>query len=170
MSLDAARRDIEAATANVGAFPAWAEAIFYEAGLRCARAIVGAAGYRISSERGHVTAIDAADTLTGGSHHPIFVRLHRMRRTRHEFLYETRPAPSRTDLDRAARATWSGSWMWPRAQWRGSPRRSCQIDFWVQCRRSLDQRRPGTRPREGPVLTRRTPPSLGGPAALGAVR
>ena len=82
------------------AFPAWAEAIFYEAGLRCARAIVGAAGYRIASERGHVTAIDAADTLTGGSHHPIFVRLHRMRRTRHEFLYETRPAPSRTDLDR----------------------------------------------------------------------
>ena len=84
-------------------FPAWAEAIFYEAGLRCARAIVGAAGYRISSERGHVTAIDAADTLTGGSHHPVFVRLHRMRRTRHEFLYETRPDPSRTDLDRAAR-------------------------------------------------------------------
>jgi hypothetical protein len=102
-SLDAARRDIDAANANVADFPAWAEAIFFEAGLRSARAIVGAAGYRISSERGHVTAIDAADTLTGGSHHPILVRLHRMRRTRHEFLYETRPDPSRTDLDRAAR-------------------------------------------------------------------
>lgn len=103
VSLDAARRDLDAASANVAAFPAWAETIFYEAGLRCARAIVGAGGYRISSERGHVTAIDAADALTGGSHHAIFVRLHRMRRTRHEFLYQSRPDPSRTDLDRAAR-------------------------------------------------------------------
>ena len=102
-SLEAARRDIEAAEANVESFPAWAEAMFYEAGLRCARAIVGAAGYRISAERGHVTAIDAADALTAGSHHPIFVRLHRMRRTRQEVLYETRPDPSRQDLDRAAR-------------------------------------------------------------------
>lgn len=102
-SLDAARHNIRAAAANVTTFPSWAEAMFYEAGLRCARAIVGAAGYRISAERGHVTAIDAADALTGGSHHPIFVRLHRMRRTRQEVLYETRPDPSRQDLDRAAR-------------------------------------------------------------------
>jgi hypothetical protein len=102
-SLGAAARDVEAAKANVETFPAWAETMFYEAGLRCARAVVAAAGYRISTERGHVTAIDAADALTAGSHHPIFVRLHRMRRTRHEFMYETRPDPSRTDLDRAAR-------------------------------------------------------------------
>ncbi len=77
--------------------------MFYEAGLRCARAIVAAAGFRIATERGHVTAIDAADALTNGSHHPIFIRLHRMRRTRHEFMYETRPDPSRQDLERAAR-------------------------------------------------------------------
>ena len=102
-SLEAAARDIEAASANVESFPSWAEAMFYEAGLRCARAIVAAAGFRIATERGHVTAIDAADALTTGSHHPIFIRLHRMRRTRHEFMYETRPDPSRQDLERAAR-------------------------------------------------------------------
>ena len=102
-SVAAARRDVEAALANVADFPSWAEAMFYEAGLRSARTIVGAAGYRVAAERGHVTAIDAADALTSGAHHVIFIRLHRMRRTRHEFMYETRPDPSRQDLDRAAR-------------------------------------------------------------------
>ena len=102
-SLEAAARDVEAARANVEDFPSWAEAMFYEAGLRSARAIVGAAGYRVAAERGHVTAIDAADALTTGAHHVIFIRLHRMRRTRHEFMYETRPEPSRQDLDRAER-------------------------------------------------------------------
>ena len=101
-SIGAAERDVEAARANASTFPAWAETMFYEAGLRSARAIVGAAGYRVAAERGHVTAIDAADALTAGAHHPIFVRLHRMRRTRHEFMYETRPDPSRQDLERAA--------------------------------------------------------------------
>ena len=102
-ALEAAARDVEAARANVGDFPSWAEAMFYEAGLRSARAIVGAAGYRVATERGHATAIDAADALTSGAHHVIFIRLHRMRRTRHEFMYETRPEPSRQDLDRAER-------------------------------------------------------------------
>ena len=102
-SLEAAARDVEAARANVEDFPSWAEAMFYEAGLRSARAIVGAAGYRVAAERGHVTAIDAADALTAGAHHVVFIRLHRMRRTRHEFMYETRPEPSRQDLDRAER-------------------------------------------------------------------
>ena len=102
-SIEAAERDVEAARANIEDFPAWAEAIFYEAGLRAARVIVGAAGYRVATERGHVTAIDAADALTRGTYHTVFIRLHRMRRTRHEFLYETRPDPSRQDLDRADR-------------------------------------------------------------------
>ena len=50
-SLEAAARDIEAAGANVEPFPSWAEAMFYEAGLRCARAIVAAGGFRIATER-----------------------------------------------------------------------------------------------------------------------
>lgn len=72
--------------------------MLYEAGLRCARAIVQAAGYRIAADRGHVTAIDAADALTG-AHHRLFVRLHRMRRHRHEFMYESAPEPSPGDLE-----------------------------------------------------------------------
>ncbi|MEP7378780.1 MAG: hypothetical protein ABI725_04380 [Chloroflexota bacterium] len=97
-SLAAARNDLVAANSNAAAFPAWAETMLYEAGLRCARTIVQAAGYRIAAERGHVTAIDAADTLTA-SNHRLFVRLHRMRRQRHEFMYESAPEPSLADLD-----------------------------------------------------------------------
>lgn len=99
--LAAARGDLAAAASNTDAFPAWAETMMYEAGLRCARVIVQAAGYRIGTDRGHVTAIDAADDLTGGRHHRRFVRLHRMRRRRHEFVYETGPDPSRGDLEQA---------------------------------------------------------------------
>jgi hypothetical protein len=97
----AARQDVAAAESNLTAFPAWAETMLYEAGLRCARVIVQAAGYRIAADRGHVTAIDAADSLTQGRHHRRFVRLHRMRRQRHEFMYETAPDPSRGDLKQA---------------------------------------------------------------------
>jgi hypothetical protein len=78
-------------------------AMRYEAALRCARVVVQATGYRIAAERGHVTAIDAADAVTQGRHHRIFVRLHRMRRTRHDFMYETSPDPSTQDLDQAAK-------------------------------------------------------------------
>ena len=97
-SLDLAERDLEAAAANKDRFAPWAETMLYEAGLRAARAIVMAAGYRVSADRGHVTAIDAADALTGGIHHRIFVRLHRLRRRRHEFMYETAAEPGAQEL------------------------------------------------------------------------
>src|SRR5688572_14259878 len=79
-TLELAERDLEAAAANASRFPPWAETMIYGAGLRAARVIVMAAGYRIAAERGHVTAINAADALTEEVHHRIFVRLHRLRR------------------------------------------------------------------------------------------
>ena len=91
-------RDVEAAAANESRFASWAETMLYEAGLRAARAIVMAAGYRIAVDRGHVTAIDAADALTDGRHHRVFVRLHRLRRRRHEFMYETAADPGAQEL------------------------------------------------------------------------
>lgn len=97
-TLDLAERDLEAAAANEGRFAPWAETMLYEASLRAARAIVLAAGYRIAADRGHVTAIDAADALTGGRHHRVFVRLHRLRRRRHEFMYETAAEPGAQEL------------------------------------------------------------------------
>lgn len=99
--LDAAGDDLVAAAAVATTSPSWAETMLYEAGLRAARVIVQAAGFRIATDRGHVTAIDAADALTDGVHHQRFVRLHRMRRMRHEFMYETRHPPSNTDLAQA---------------------------------------------------------------------
>jgi hypothetical protein len=97
--LQEATVDLEASRSNQAAFPSWAQAMLYEAGLRCARVIVHAAGYRIAVDRGHVTAIDGADALTGGRQHRLFVRLHRMRRQRHDFMYESAPDPSGSDLE-----------------------------------------------------------------------
>jgi hypothetical protein len=101
-TLDGADRDIEAADANLESFSPWSDAMLYEAGLRAARAVVQAAGYRIDSGAGaHKTTIDAADALTGGRHHPVFVRLHRMRRRRNDFMYGTAPDPTERDLNQA---------------------------------------------------------------------
>ncbi len=97
-TLELAERDLEAAAANTDRFAPWAETMLYEAGLRAARAIVMAAGYRISADRGHVTAIDAADALTNGRHHRSFVRLHPLRRRRHDFMYETAAEPGTQEL------------------------------------------------------------------------
>jgi hypothetical protein len=99
--LEQAERDLEAASANQERFAPWAETMLYEAGLRAARVIVMAAGYRIAADRGHVTALDAADALTASRHHRIFVRLHRLRRWRHEFMYQTAPDPGTQELEQA---------------------------------------------------------------------
>lgn len=101
--LEAVEQDLAAAADVAGTSLGWAETILYQAGLRCARVIVQAAGYRIAADRGHVTAIDAADALTEGREHRRFGRLHRMRRMRHDFVYETARDPSVSDLEQARR-------------------------------------------------------------------
>jgi hypothetical protein len=97
-TLELAERDLEAAEENAGRFALWAETMIYEAGLRAARVIVMAAGYRIAAERGHVTAINAADALTEEKLHRIFLRLHRLRRRRAEFMYESTSEPGAQEL------------------------------------------------------------------------
>jgi hypothetical protein len=100
--LVAGRRDLEAAEANRATYAPWSDVMLYEAGLRAARVIVQAAGYRIDAGKGaHAATIDAADVLTGQSHHPEFTRLQRMRRRRNDFMYDTAPEPTQADLDRA---------------------------------------------------------------------
>jgi hypothetical protein len=99
-TLDGADRDVQAADANLATFNTWSDAMLYEAGLRAARAIVQAAGYRIDAGAGaHKTTIDAADALMDGRHHSVFVRLHRMRRRRNDFMYGTAPDPTERDLN-----------------------------------------------------------------------
>jgi hypothetical protein len=102
-TLESAQQDVNAAAAMEGTSLAWAESILYEAGLRCARVTVQAAGWRITADRGHQTAIDAADALTGGRLHRQFLRLHRMRRVRHEFMYEVGREPTQADIEQARR-------------------------------------------------------------------
>src|SRR5450759_2492726 len=64
--LVAGRRDLEAAEANRATYAPWSDAMLYEAGLRAARVVVQAAGYRIDAGKGaHAATIDAADVLTG---------------------------------------------------------------------------------------------------------
>lgn len=101
-TLDGAERDVAAADANIEHFIPWADAMLYEAGLRSARAIVQAHGFRIDAgARAHITAIDAADALTDGALHLLFVRLHRMRRRRNDFMYATTIDPTQQDLAQA---------------------------------------------------------------------
>lgn len=103
-TIDGAERDVAAADANTKDFSPWADTMLYEAGLRSARAIVQANGYRVDAgARAHITAIDAADSLTDGAHHRLFVRLHRMRRRRNEFMYGTTVDPTEQDLAQARR-------------------------------------------------------------------
>jgi multidrug efflux pump subunit AcrA (membrane-fusion protein) len=101
-SLDAAVRDVQAAEATRTEYASWADAMLYEAGLRAARTIVLAAGYRVDAAKGaHAVTIDAADVLTQERKHTVFTRLQRMRRRRNEFMYETGPDPTEADLEQA---------------------------------------------------------------------
>jgi hypothetical protein len=100
--LEEATRDIAAADANMADFGSWADTMIYEAGLRAVRVIVQSAGYRVVvRDRAHVTAIDAADALTGGTYHAVYTRLHRMRRRRNEFMYEGNVSVTESDMQQA---------------------------------------------------------------------
>jgi len=51
-AVDGAELDVLASDANIATFSPWADAMLYEAGLRSARVIVQAAGYRIDAGAG----------------------------------------------------------------------------------------------------------------------
>ncbi|OGB90957.1 hypothetical protein A2625_06660 [candidate division WOR-1 bacterium RIFCSPHIGHO2_01_FULL_53_15] len=87
-------KDLKTAKANLNIDEEWAYAIAYHAMLRAGRALLLAEGYRSKGKDQHKTIILAAKESLGEKFGLLLNNFDRMRRKRHEFIYESfKPIP-----------------------------------------------------------------------------
>lgn len=87
-------KDLNTAKANLGIDEEWAYAIAYHAMLRAGRALLYSEGYRPKGKDQHKTAVLATKEALGAQFGLLMNDFDRMRRKRHEFIYESlKPIP-----------------------------------------------------------------------------
>jgi uncharacterized protein (UPF0332 family) len=94
-NLSRSLKDLNTAKANLTIDEEWAYAIAYHAMLRAGRALLLYEGYRPKGKDMHKTVISAAKETLGEGFSTLINDFDRMRRKRHEFIYEPgRPIPT----------------------------------------------------------------------------
>lgn len=87
--LKRANRDIETAEAVMLVDLTWAYTITYHAMIRASRALMFAKGYLPTAKRTHKTIIEFTKLLMGDEYDNLIRRFNRMRRQRHDFIYDS---------------------------------------------------------------------------------
>lgn len=88
------KKDLSTAHKNMKIDDEWAYAIGYNAMLRAARALLMALGYRPKGKDQHKTLVLIAEKTLGNTYRELTRDFDRMRRKRHEFIYEpNQPIP-----------------------------------------------------------------------------
>ena len=84
-----AEKDLKTGKSLVSNDPTWAYAIIYHAMIRAGRALLFSHGYLPTSQRSHKTIIEGARLILGDEYHDLLSRFNRMRRKRHDFIYDS---------------------------------------------------------------------------------
>lgn len=93
-SLSRSFRDLKTAKANLSIDEEWAYTIAYHAMLRAGRSLILLEGYRPKGKDQHRTIIAASREILGKDFGILINDFDRMRRKRHEFIYEPgKPIP-----------------------------------------------------------------------------
>lgn len=99
--LKRARRDLVTAGSLLPVDLTWAFAIAYHAMIRASRALMYSKGYIPAGEQSHKTIIQFAGSTLGSEFSDLMGRFNRMRRRRHEFIYESRNRITRREAQTA---------------------------------------------------------------------
>ncbi len=92
--LSRSRQDLQTSKFNLTIDEAWSYAIAYHAMLRAGRALMMSFGYRPLGKDQHATAVRFASVVFGNEIKELIHKFDRMRRKRHDFIYEpNRPIP-----------------------------------------------------------------------------
>ena len=86
--LDRSEHDLETSKSNLDIDPEWAYAIAYHAMLRAGRALMITFGFRPAGKDQHKTIVLFAKALFGDTLKDLIGIFDRMRRKRHDFIYE----------------------------------------------------------------------------------
>ncbi|GAI03799.1 unnamed protein product [marine sediment metagenome] len=88
------RKDLQTSKANLAIDKEWSYAIAYHAVLRAGRALMMSFGYRPRGRDQHTTVVRFTSIVFGDQLKDLIRKFDRMRRKRHDFIYEPdRPVP-----------------------------------------------------------------------------
>jgi uncharacterized protein (UPF0332 family) len=88
--LKRAQKDLKTAESNLAIDLTWAFAIAYHAMMRASKALMYSQGYLPTSKRSHKTIIEFTKLMLGNEYDSLIIRFNRMRRQRHDFIYESK--------------------------------------------------------------------------------
>lgn len=92
--LSRSRQDLKTAKSNLTIDEAWSYAIAYHAMLRAGRSLMMSFGYRPLGKDQHATVVRFTSVVFGNKTKNLIHNFDRMRRKRHNFIYEpNRPIP-----------------------------------------------------------------------------
>jgi uncharacterized protein (UPF0332 family) len=85
-----AQKDLKTAEANLPIDLTWAFAIAYHAMIRASKALMYSKGYLPTAKRSHKTIVELTKIILGREYENIINRFSRMRRRRHDFIYDSK--------------------------------------------------------------------------------
>jgi uncharacterized protein (UPF0332 family) len=88
--LKRAKKDLKTAESNLSIDPTWAFAIAYHAMIRASKALMFSKGYLPTTKQSHKTIVEFAKLIIGKDYENLVNRFNRMRRQRHDFIYDSR--------------------------------------------------------------------------------
>ena len=88
--LQRALKDLKAAEANLEIDLTWAYTIAYHSMIRSSRALMFSKGYLQTAKNSHKTIVEFTKLILGDEYHSIISRFNRMRRRRHDFIYDSK--------------------------------------------------------------------------------
>jgi uncharacterized protein (UPF0332 family) len=87
--LKRAKKDLKTAKSVLREDPTWTFAISYHAMLRAGRALMFSKGYLPTANQSHKTIVEFTKDLLGSDFANVVSRFDRMRRQRHNFIYDS---------------------------------------------------------------------------------
>lgn len=84
-----ARKDLATAASVANVDPTWSYTIVYHAMIRAGRALMYAKGYLPTATRSHKTIVEFTGRVLGEEYEHLVSRFNRMRRRRHDFIYDS---------------------------------------------------------------------------------
>jgi uncharacterized protein (UPF0332 family) len=88
--LKRSEKDIKAAEANLNIDLTWSFTIAYHAMVRAGRVLMFAKGYLPTVKNSHKTIVEFAKLTLGKEYQELTSKFNRMRRRRHDFIYESK--------------------------------------------------------------------------------
>ena len=83
-------KDLKTAEANLEIDLTWSFAIAYHAMIRAGRALMYSKGYLPTAKNSHRTIVEFVKLTLGDEYSSIMSRFNRMRRKRHDFIYDSK--------------------------------------------------------------------------------